>query len=179
MAVLSTLRPIFRHHRPFSTATLKRSVNRNFVIHPSRFVQRRFFNHLHWYTCLSFIIYLPTVLYLNITQGPAELAEIPDGYYPEEYEYYKNPVTRAWMRYAFAGEQISHEKTLATIANESEAIWYRKREKFVRALQAERRDYQGWFWSDVQYSRYFEYLYDFYTEAYNENLYPEGQPLTY
>ena len=64
------------------------------VNRPSRWVGDKIKDDIHFYVLLAGIPVGLWVMYMNITEGQAELKPIPDGYKPKEWEYYKNPITR-------------------------------------------------------------------------------------
>lgn len=57
-------------------------------ITPSRFAYNLAKDHLHFYLLLGIIPLSLLVMYVNIFIGPPKLAEIPEGYEPEYWEYY-------------------------------------------------------------------------------------------
>lgn len=59
------------------------------IIKPSRFQWDKFKDLLHFYVMLGVIPVTALVLYANIFVGPAQLAEIPEGYEPKHWEYEK------------------------------------------------------------------------------------------
>jgi len=68
------------------------------TIKPSRFQWDKFKDLMHFYVMLGVIPVTALVLYANIFVGPAQLAEIPEGYVPKHWEYEKvcwNPVPKA------------------------------------------------------------------------------------
>ena len=158
--------------RSFSVSPTLAGTTRKFVVHPSKFVYRRFKNHLHFYVTLAFLIYGVPITYLTVKQGPAELVETPPGYNPKEWECYKHPATRWLARYIVPSEQSKYEKMLATLAIEQEKMWYRKRDGRMRELEKERKDYFGYFTKEFRIMPYFEYLYDFHNELDQENKDP-------
>lgn len=62
---------------------------RIFHITPSRFQYTKFKDDLHFYITLGVVPLGLLILYCNIFIGPATLTEIPEGYEPKNYEYYK------------------------------------------------------------------------------------------
>lgn len=58
------------------------------AIKPSRWSWNRFKDLLHFYFFLGAIPATAFILYVNLFIGPAKLAEIPEGYTPEPYEYH-------------------------------------------------------------------------------------------
>jgi len=59
------------------------------TIKPSRFQWDKFKDLMHFYVMLGVIPVTALVLYANIFVGPAQLAEIPEGYVPKHWEYEK------------------------------------------------------------------------------------------
>lgn len=58
-------------------------------IRPSRWSWNRFKDLLHLYFLLGIIPLTVFTTCLNIFVGPAKLVDIPEGYVPEEHEYYQ------------------------------------------------------------------------------------------
>lgn len=58
-------------------------------IQPSRFQWNKFKDLFHYYLMVGIIPVGLVVLYSNIFIGPATLSEIPEGYEPKYWEYYR------------------------------------------------------------------------------------------
>lgn len=63
--------------------------DRTFAIEPSRWQWNRFKDYFHYYCMLGLIPVGAVITLTNVFVGPATLSEIPEGYTPKYWEYYR------------------------------------------------------------------------------------------
>lgn len=114
------------------------------VITPSKYQWQRYKDVLHFYIFLGVIPGLAVVFYANVFIGPAKLAEVPEGYEPKYWEYYKHPISRFIARYLTTSYQQDYERNLFYIKEESEKQRMRRLAKRVDQLMQERGDYPNY-----------------------------------
>ncbi|KAK2093985.1 NADH dehydrogenase [ubiquinone] 1 beta subcomplex subunit 5, mitochondrial [Saguinus oedipus] len=97
---------------------------RLFIIKPTGFYDR-----------LAIIVTL-----VNVFIGQAELAEIPEGYIPEHWEYFQHPISRWIARTFYDCPEKDYEKAMAVLQIETEKAELRLKEMKIRRLMRVRGD---------------------------------------
>lgn len=104
---------------------------------------------LHFYFMLGAIPSLIVIFCSYVFVGPATLEPIPEGYDPKPWEYYRNPITRFYVRYIQTLPQQDYEKYLHVMYIEDKCMKARKLEARVHDLIYERKDYRYFYYFPV------------------------------
>ncbi|XP_059138766.1 NADH dehydrogenase [ubiquinone] 1 beta subcomplex subunit 5, mitochondrial-like [Physella acuta] len=162
MAGMSILRPCLQGFRIVNNRLIQTPIQRQsqllgqvsvrngghetrMAIIPSRFDWTRFKDDFIFYLMLGLVPMMATITSINLFIGPAELSEIPEGYEPKEWEYYKSPIKRWLAKYVYEEPQKEYERTLHFLHESQQKRYWRIMKKRYQFLSQERMDYQGWY----------------------------------
>lgn len=129
---------------------------KHFIVEPSRFQWHKFKDILHYYLLVGLIPGFAVVFYCNVFIGPATLSEIPEGYRPKHWEYYRHPISRFLARYWYETPQEQYEKMCHKIYEESEKATIRLLEQEIKDKMAELQDYKAYYYTPItaKYQRF-------------------------
>lgn len=142
------------------------------VIEPSNYVWKHFKDVAHFYTLLGLIPCSVISAIVGMRANP-ELREIPEGYEPRHWEYYRHPITRFIAKYLFTPPDIDDECFISLFEQTSETKIMQQIARDVDKVMA--------FYNDHR-SRYFTPYYaethrqgrDYLSYAYNFLITREG-----
>jgi len=118
---------------------------RKMVVKVSEYTKRRHLDELHYQICLCGFPFLFIIIYANVFVGQATLTEIPEGYEPEHWEYYKHPISRFMAKYLFHAEPVQYEIEMSRRHQMLLDMEKQEWEKKCKELMQERQDYKAWY----------------------------------
>ncbi|GAB1607914.1 NADH dehydrogenase [ubiquinone] 1 beta subcomplex subunit 5, mitochondrial-like [Argonauta hians] len=119
---------------------------------PSKFEWYRFRNDFHFFALLGAVPLGLLTLYVNLFIGNAELADIPEGYEPEDWEYCRSPITQFICRTMYDSMQMNYEKRLHMLHENHQKRLQKMLERKVHDMMAASQDYMGWYYVPVSKS---------------------------
>uniref|UniRef100_A0A9N6WU24 NADH dehydrogenase [ubiquinone] 1 beta subcomplex subunit 5, mitochondrial n=1 Tax=Alona affinis TaxID=381656 RepID=A0A9N6WU24_9CRUS len=129
------------------------SDHRLMPIKPSRYHWERFKDLTHFYVLVGAIPAGALIIYCNLFIGPAKLAEIPEGYEPEEYEYHSHPITRFMAKHMVRSYQQEYEMFCQDTYEQSLRAKLNLAEQRIKSKMRENNDVQNIYYGPVT-SRY-------------------------
>ncbi|ODN00233.1 NADH dehydrogenase [ubiquinone] 1 beta subcomplex subunit 5, mitochondrial [Orchesella cincta] len=128
--------------------------DRTLQILPSRYQWHKFKDLFHFYFFLGVIPLTAVVVYANIFIGPATLCEIPEGYEPEDHEYFRHPITRYLVKNYITTMQESYERNMHYLVHMEQKRRMRLLATRVEALMRERGDYPNYYTTRTIHGKY-------------------------
>lgn len=90
-------------------------------ITPSNITWKRFKDTFHFYTLISIVPVIVITTIINIRANP-ELTEIPEGYEPRHWEYYRHPIARWMAKNLYQPMELEHELHISCQDNNSQTL---------------------------------------------------------
>ena len=136
----------------------------------------KFKDHFHFYLLLGIVPLTLITTYANIFIGQAQLTEIPEGYTPHYWEYFKvweiflyakfslgllppfavsqHPVSRFIAKHILYDKSLDYETFVAKLTEESETVILKKIERELRAEMSEKADNKTWYYRGYKIEDY-------------------------
>jgi len=152
MAILSTCRNFgqYARHGFLNLKQTRAGGHGNTMeIRPTLWHWYKFKDLLHLYIMVGLIPCWMFAGYMNIRHGPAKLAEIPEGYRPEFWEYQRLPVTRFFAKHLYVETQRYYEAKMGYLYSESEKVIMNRIKDQVRNVMEARKDYEAWYFQPM------------------------------
>lgn len=119
---------------------------RKMVVKVSEYSKRRHLDELHYQICLCGLPFVLIIIIANVFVGQATLKEIPEGYEPQHWEYYKHPISRFIAKYLLHPEPIYYEMEMSKrhqmLLDMEKTAWENK----CKELMQDRQDYKAWYY---------------------------------
>lgn len=119
---------------------------RIFRIEPSRWQWHKTKDLVHFYVTIGVVPLTIATFISYVFVGPAQLQPIPEDYIPKHWEYYRNPITRFFMRYFNQSHQELYEKTMHHFYEETRKAQIIGLQRRVEDLIRKRKDYQEYYY---------------------------------
>ncbi|XP_064610456.1 NADH dehydrogenase [ubiquinone] 1 beta subcomplex subunit 5, mitochondrial-like [Liolophura sinensis] len=149
----SVLKPVAKNNVVQLALSRGMAEVRKMVPKPSRFEWDVFKDEFHLYFMIGVLPLAAIIFYANVFIGQAELADIPEGYEPEHWEYHKHPIKRWFARYVYDKPEKDYERYMHALYVANETRKNRLLEWKVKDLMGRRQDYRGWYWVPIDASR--------------------------
>lgn len=112
-----------------------------FRIEPTRWQWNKCKDMLHFYTAIGVIPLSILTFVVYVYVGPAQLTEIPEGYVPKHWEYYRNPITRFIMKHFNESHQECYERTMHMMYEETRKAKILELQDRILELMKNRQDH--------------------------------------
>ncbi|ESO82349.1 hypothetical protein LOTGIDRAFT_237068 [Lottia gigantea] len=100
-----------------------------------------------WFWTMFWLVPVGLIMgYANFVVGQAELSDIPEGYEPKHYEYYKGPIERWFSKYIYDSYEYDYHKKMIEHIDEMEKLALRDREEKVKSLMLKKQDCKSWYY---------------------------------
>ena len=150
MVLFSKFRPllqtVLKPTEQLQTIVKRWSSERRMRMMISEFHERKFFDLFHYYFLIGLVPTFCVVFYANVFVGQATLTEIPEGYEPRHWEYYKHPLRRFMAQYVVQPFDERYEISLHAIYTQVTRDKLKALERKVRRLEHARGDHKGWYY---------------------------------
>ncbi|XP_053203663.1 NADH dehydrogenase [ubiquinone] 1 beta subcomplex subunit 5, mitochondrial-like [Panonychus citri] len=153
MALISKLSsfiaPTLTRARLVNLNIKRMSHGRNMNVEGSNYALKKSLDLIHFYFSIGLITSIPVIIWVNLTHAPAELADIPEGYEPEHWEYDKHPIRRFLAKHVFGDPRIMYEQQLATEYLEREQEFIMRLKNRVESVMSKKQDSASWFYAPI------------------------------
>lgn len=134
-------------------------------IAPSYFAPQQLKDMIYFYTVLISIPLAVITAIINIRANP-ELTEIPEGYEPRHWEYYRNPVARFMAKHMFMPNETDVEMLMSMEGEKAENIMLNKIRRNVDKVMS--------FYSDHRSSYFVPYFGEYIRRGRDDFLYGQS-----